>query len=183
MTATPGVVRRAARREVTRVIASLSAEVWNGFETTSAAPARKASTAPATDPCAVSASVVTAGRHARAFMITAAPSSAGSPRSTTTSVNGDRPRRAIAPAALVLAAASKPIGRATPITTAAMAGSLLTTRIDLRIFLLPDIGREEHRLSGRAVDNSATAFRKLDAAGRNPWPYGRLPPPDAVCDS
>ena len=77
MTATPGVGRRAARPEVTRVIASSSAEVWNGFATTSAAPARSASTAPATEPCAVSASAVTAGRQARAFMITAAPSPAG----------------------------------------------------------------------------------------------------------
>ena len=65
---------------MTRVIASSSAEVWNGFATTSAAPARSASTAPATEPCAVSASVVTAGRQARAFMITAAPSPAGRPQ-------------------------------------------------------------------------------------------------------
>src|SRR4249920_3556162 len=118
MTATPGVVRRAARREVTRVIASRSAEVWNGFETTSAAPARSAATAPATDPCAVSASVVTAGRQARAFMITAAPSSARRARERTTRANGDLRRRAIARVALLLAAASRTTARATPTTTA-----------------------------------------------------------------
>ena len=68
MTATPGVDWRVLRPAVTRAIASCKAEVWNGFATTSAAPARNASTAPATEPCAVSASAVTAGRQARAFM-------------------------------------------------------------------------------------------------------------------
>ena len=53
-----------------RSSASSSADVWKGLATTSAAPARSASTAPATEPCAVSASAVTAGRQARAFMIT-----------------------------------------------------------------------------------------------------------------
>ena len=78
MTATPGVRRRPrwpvrSGDSSMRSSASSSADVWNGFATTSAAPARSASTAPATEPCAVSASAVTAGRQARAFMITADP--------------------------------------------------------------------------------------------------------------
>ena len=111
-----------------RSSASSIADVWKGFATTSAAPARSASTAPATEPCAVSASAVTAGRQVRAFMITPTPSPAGNPRSTIATEKWPPPSSAMASAALAVWTVSCPIALATLATSTVTVASAPTMR-------------------------------------------------------